>query len=149
MKRFTKKEWILLVLGVVLGVLTAVFVWVHLYTVPATRWDYQQLEQQAVDIQKNPELILEKDCKIVVEGETITVTFKNKKCKVIAKYDKNFEQMVITESDDHWLWPIALMVALGTGLLVGVMGPVVLAGLVSVICLVVPRKHEKKKAKKQ
>ena len=53
--------------------------------------DYKTLENTAINISENPELLLSTECKIEVLKDELIVTFENKRCKIIAEYNQNYE----------------------------------------------------------
>lgn len=97
------------------GIALAIIMFVYTDKVPATPSDYEQLEDQVNVIQQNPDLLLETDCNININGEIITVEFENDGCKMTAKYDKDFEVLSTSKKDKSmfWLWTLVL------GLIVG------------------------------
>ena len=97
------------------GIALAIMMFVYADKVPATPSDYEQLEDQVNVIQQNPDLLLETDCNININGEIITVEFENDECKMTAKYDKDFEVLSTSKEDKSmfWLWALVL------GLIVG------------------------------
>lgn len=116
------EEKIGLALGVITGITIAVVTFVFWDTTRTTPADYQPLEAQAISIQQNPKLLLEKDCNIDVNGEVITVCLENEKCKVIAKYDKNFEMLSTSKKDKSVFWLWAILGTLAIGIWVNMMG---------------------------
>lgn len=97
------------------GIALTVMMFVYTDKVPATPSDYEQLEDQVNVIQQNPDLLLETDCNINFNGEIITVEFENDECKVITKYDKNFEVLSTSKEDKSifWLWALVLALIVG------------------------------------
>lgn len=98
-----------------LGIALTIMLFVSTDTVPATPSDYEQLESQVTIIQQNPDLLLETDCNININGETITVEFENDECKIITKYDKNFEVLSTSKEDKSMFWLLTLVLALVVG----------------------------------
>lgn len=92
------------------GIALTIMMFVYTDKVPATPSDYEQLENQVKVIQQNPDLLLETDCNININGEIITVEFENDECKMTAKYDKDFEVLSTSKEDKSmfWLWALVL-----------------------------------------
>lgn len=72
---------------------------------PVTESDYKELEKQMTAIQQNHELLLQTDCSITIKDDTISIEIQNDECKLIAQYDKNFENMkIIKENKSLSFW---------------------------------------------
>lgn len=99
----------------VIGIALTIMFFIGIDKVPATSSDYEQLEEQVNTIKQNPYLLLETDCNININGETITVKFENDECKMTAKYDKNFEVLSTSKEDKSTFWLVALALALLIG----------------------------------
>lgn len=97
------------------GIALTIMIFVYTDKVPATSSDYEQLEDQVNVIQQNPDLLLETDCNININGEIITVKFENNECKMTAKYDKDFEILSTSKEDKSMFWLLALVLALIIG----------------------------------
>ena len=97
------------------GIALTIMMFVYTDKVPATSSDYEQLEDQVNVIQQNPDLLLETDCNININGEIITVEFENNECKMTAKYDKDFEILSTSKEDKSMFWLLALVLALIIG----------------------------------
>lgn len=106
------------VISGLLGIALTIITFVYADKVPATPSDYEQLEEQVKVIQHNPDLLLETDCNININGNIITVEFENDECKIIAKYDKNFEVLSTSKEDKSKFWLFALAIALIHGIFV-------------------------------
>ena len=119
------------ILGVVIGVITLV----SIDKVPATPTDYQLLEQQAINVQQNPELLLETNCNINIDDEVITIRFENDECKVYAKYNKNFEMLSYSKEDNYIFWLWAFLLALLCGIFAYVSGAFILMILIYLVCI--------------
>lgn len=103
-----------IVLTIVLTIALTMKYFVQMDKIPANASDYEQLEIQVYDIQ-SPEFLLKEDSNMTainIDSETITITFENDECKVIAKYDKNFEVLSISKKDKYTFWLIALISSL-------------------------------------
>lgn len=99
-------------IGIVLGIVLCVKLYTTTDIVPATPNDYKQLEEEVNAIQQNPELLLETDHDdINIKDGIITIKFENDKCKITAKYDKNFKVVSTSKEDKSifWVWPLALI----------------------------------------
>lgn len=94
------------------GIALTMVMFVYTDKVPATPSDYEQLEDQVNLIQQNPDLLLETDCNININGEIITVEFENDECKMTAKYDKDFKVLSTSKEDKSTFWLWALVFAL-------------------------------------
>lgn len=110
-----KYEKVCFALGGILGVFVCIMFFIFVDKIPATSFDYEQLENQAIAISKNPELLFETDCNIAVSGEITKIVFENDECKLIVKYDENIEILSITQVDKARFW----LPAFGTALLLG------------------------------
>lgn len=99
----------------VLGIAITIMIFVYIDKVPAKPSDYEQLEEQVNVIQQNPDLLLETDCNININGEIITVEFENDECKMTANYDKDFEVLSTSKEDKSMFLFWALVVALLCG----------------------------------
>ncbi len=99
-----------------LGIALSIFIFVHIDKVPATSFDYEQLEEQVDFIQQNPDSLLETDCTINVDSTIITVEFENENCRVTAEYDKNFELLSTSKEDksNFWLWVLLFALFVGS-----------------------------------
>lgn len=97
------------------GIALTIMIFVYTDKVPATPSDYEQLEDQVNVIKQNPDLLLETDCNININGEIITVEFENDECKMTAKYDKNFEVLSTSKEDKSMFWLLVLVLALIVG----------------------------------
>lgn len=114
-RKMNWQEKIGFVLGGLLGIATFIIVLVSIDKVPATPIDYESLEQQAINVQKNPELLLETNCSINIDDEVITITFENDECKVYAKYNKNLELLSYSKEDNYTLgvWAVCIAIVIG------------------------------------
>lgn len=133
--------------GGLLGIILGIIVFVSIDKVPATPMDYQPLEQKAISVQQNPELLFETNCEINNNDEVITITFKNDKCKVCARYNKNFEMLSYTKEDNHTFWVWAFLIALMFGIIVYGIGAMVLTVTISLISEIIAERKIKTQAK--
>lgn len=104
-------------IAILLGSSFSTYLFVKADTNPATASDYEPLEKQVSSISDNPSLLMETDCKINVNNKTITVTFENEECKIIAEYSKNFEVLSTSKVDKYMPWFAALMLVCFAGFL--------------------------------
>lgn len=98
-----------------LGIALAIMIFVYTDKVPAISSDYKQLEDQVNSIQQNPELLMEIDCNININGEIVTVEIENDECKMTAKYDKDLEVVSTSKEDKSMFWLWALVLGLSVG----------------------------------
>lgn len=122
-------------LGGLLGIVIGIIILVSIDKVPATPMDYQSLEQQAINVQQNPELLLETNCNINIDDEVITIRFENDECKVYAEYNKNFEMLSYSKEDNYIFWVWAFLFALLCGILTYAVGGVILTVLIYLLCI--------------
>ena len=99
--------------------------------------DYQSLEQQAINVQQNPELLLETNCNINIDDEVITIRFENDECKVYAEYNKNFEMLSYSKEDNYIFWVWAFLIALLCGIFTYVLGAFILTILIYLLCILI------------
>lgn len=111
-KQFDWEQIVGFAISGLLGIALTIIMFVFADKVPATPSDYKQLKDQVNVIQQNPDLLLETDCNININGEIITVEFENDECKMTAKYDKDFEVLSTSKEDKSMFWLWALVVAL-------------------------------------
>ena len=123
------------VLGGLLGIVIGIITLVSIDKVPATPMDYQSLEQQAINVQQNPELLLETNCNINIDDEVITIRFENDECKVYAEYNKNFEMLSYSKEDNYIFWVWAFLFALLCGILTYALGGFILTVLICLLCI--------------
>lgn len=114
-KQFDWEQVVGFAISGLLGIALTIVIFVFIDKVPATLSDYEQLEEQVNVIQQNPYLLLKIDCNIKIKDEVITVEFDNDECKVITKYDKNFEVLSTSKKDKSMFWLGALVLALIIG----------------------------------
>lgn len=129
------QEKVSFALGGLLGIVVGIIVLVSIDKVPASPMDYQPLEQQAINVQQNPELLLETNCNININDEVITIRFENDECKVYAKYNKDFEMLSYSKEDNYIFWVWAFCLALLIGICVYALGAFVLIILIYVFCI--------------
>ena len=91
--------WGIFILLTVAGVILWIASFKDIDTIPATTMDYQPLEEQAIAIQQNPQLLFKTNCEVEIDSDFITVTLENKNCKLITKYNKNFEIVSSSKKD--------------------------------------------------
>ena len=113
--RFEWQEIVGFAISGLLGIAIAIMIFVAVDKVPATPSDYEQIENQIVSIQQNPDLLLETDCNININSGAITVEFENDECKMTAKYDKDFEVLSTSKEDKSRSWFLVLLVSLILG----------------------------------
>ncbi len=106
--KFDWKQIVRFAISGLLCIALTIMVFVCVDTVPATPSDYEQLETQVKVIQQNPELLVETNCNININDEIITIEFENDECKVIAKYDKDFEVLSTSKEDKSTFWLLTL-----------------------------------------
>lgn len=128
------QEKVAFAIGGLLGIIMGIIVFVSIDKVPATSMDYQLLEQQAINVQQNPKLLLETNCNIDINDEVITIKFENDECKVYAKYNKNFEMLSYSKEDNHMSWVRAFLLALICGICAYAFWSFVLIILIYVLC---------------
>ncbi len=124
-------------LGGLLGIVIGISTLVSIDKVPATPMDYQSLEQQAINVQQNPELLLETNCNINIDDEVITIRFENDECKVYAEYNKNFEMLSYSKEDNYIFWVWAFLIALLCGIFTYVLGAFILTILIYLLCILI------------
>lgn len=122
-------------LGGLLGIVIGIITFVSIDKVPATPMDYQSLEQQAINVQQNPELLLETNCNINIDDEVITIRFENDECKVYAEYNKNFEMLSDSKEDNYIFWVWAFLIALLCGFFTYALGAFILTMLIYLLCI--------------
>ena len=113
---------------ILLGIVLSIVVFTFIEKVPATPSDYEQLENQVNLIWQKQELSTQIDCSkdinihINTNGKNIIVTVENSKCKVIEKYDKNFELLSVSKEDKGMSWLLVFIYSfiIGIGLACGV-----------------------------
>lgn len=139
MKRFIKwfRQWVSIMdkeekigfsMGAVIGLLVCIFLFLSIDKVPATASDYELMEKQVIAIEQNPDLLYKTDCNITVNNEIITVSLMNDECKLIAKYNRNFELLSTQkeENDNYMVWWLALSLSILIGAVVYGFGSVIL-----------------------
>lgn len=149
---FVELKWqekIGFIFGGLLGILSFVTMMVTIDIIPATPEDYKPLEEMALEVQTTPGLLLDTNCNIIVEDETITVVFENKECKVNAKYTKNFELLSILRSDNSTFWLGGIFLAIMAGFCVYAFGTFAITVLISAVCFLISLYYEKKGSKKR
>lgn len=99
------------ILLTVAGVILWIASFKDIDTIPATTMDYQPLEEQAIAIQQNPQLLFKTNCEVEIDSDFITVTLENKNCKLITKYNKNFEIVSSSKKDKSMFWLLALLLS--------------------------------------
>ena len=104
-------------LGGVLGISIGILIFISFDKVPVTSLDYKPLEEQTIAVQQNPEILIETDCDINVNGEVITINFENDECWVTAKYNENFEMISSSRGDKYTGWIEAFTVAVLCGVI--------------------------------
>ena len=115
--KMCKEEIIGISLGAITSLLVCVLLFVSLDKVPATPFDYEQMENQVIAIQQNHDLLFKTNCNIEINNEVITVNFENDECKLIVEFDQNFEILSTSKEDNCWFW----LSALGASSLVGIL----------------------------
>lgn len=70
--------WGIFILLTVAGVILWIASFKDIDTIPATTMDYQPLEEQAIAIQQNPQLLFKTNCEVEIDSDFITVTLENK-----------------------------------------------------------------------
>lgn len=103
-------------IGTIIGIVVGISCFVYIDKVPATATDYEILEKQMTAIQQNPRLLLKTNCNFSINGDVITVDFKNDECTMTVQYDQNFEILSISKTDNYTFW----LFALGFAVLIGV-----------------------------
>lgn len=143
---FVKLKWqekIGFILGTILGILSFVTMLAIIDIIPATPEDYKTLEEIALEVQTNPGLLLDTNCNIIVEDESITAVFENEECKVNAKYTKNFELLSILRSDNSTFWLGGIFLAIMAGICVYAFGTFAITVLISAVCFLISLCYEK------
>lgn len=115
-KRMGIVERIAFGIGAIIGIGVGILVFVYIDKVPATATDYEILEKQITAIQQNPRLLLKTNCNISINGDVITVDFKNDECTMTVQYDQNFEVLSTSKTDNYTFW----LFVLGYAVLIGV-----------------------------
>lgn len=103
--------WGIFILLTVAGVILWIASFKDIDTIPATTMDYQPLEEQTIAIQQNPQLLFKTNCEVEIDSDFITVTLENKNCKLITKYNKNFEIVSSSKKDKSMFWLLALLLS--------------------------------------
>lgn len=103
--------WRIFILLTVAGVILWIASFKDIDTIPATTMDYQPLEELTIAIQQNPQLLFKTNCEVEIDSDFITVTLENKNCKLITKYNKNFEIVSSSKKDKSMFWLLALLLS--------------------------------------
>lgn len=120
------------IIGMIVGIIVVIGVFLYIDTAPATAVDYEPLERQALIIQQNPEMLFKEDCTCHISDGVIEVEFENDECKLVIKYNQEFEMLSVSKIDNCTHWTVAIMVAF----LMGVIGYFMVIGIWAVvICL--------------
>lgn len=106
-----RQMWGIFILLTVAGVILWIASFKDIDTIPATTMDYQPLEEQAIASQQNPQLLFKTNCEVEIDSDLITVTLENKNCKLITKYNKNFEIVSSSKKDKSMFWLLALLLS--------------------------------------
>lgn len=115
-RKMTWQEKVGFILGALLSIIIGIILFLSIDKEPATSEDYLFLEQQAINVQRNPELLLETNCNININDEIITVCFENHECKINAKYNKSFEMFSYSKEDNYMFWGWAFCIAFLIGI---------------------------------
>lgn len=115
--RMELSEKVCFVLALLCAIITVRMSFLSFYKPPASSFDYDTLELQAISAQKSPEQLFRTDCDINVNGKIITVTFENDSCWVTAKYNNQFELLSTKKKDKGFSWLSALASSLFLGFL--------------------------------
>lgn len=110
-----KKNKINCTIGLMLSIIASVLVYIHIDKVPASPLYYMPTGNLTIAINKNPNLLFEMDCNIIVNSQILTITFENHQCKTIVKYNKNFEILSVSKEDKYSTWYSALFTAFPIG----------------------------------
>lgn len=127
------------IVGFAIGIALTIVLFVYMDKDPATPSDYEQLENQVNVIQQNPDLLLEADCNININGEITTVELENDECKMTAKYNKDFEVLSISKEDKSIFWLLALAISLFFGVAIFSIFQLVIIFLKIVVILIFER----------
>lgn len=72
--QFDVKQIVVFAISGLAGIALTIMMFVYTDKVPATPSDYKQLEDKVHVIQQNPDLLLETDCNININGKIINET---------------------------------------------------------------------------
>lgn len=137
LKKQEKIEQIFKIICFIVGITIGVIFFISIDKVSATSDDYEELEEQLVNIKENPELLFEMDCDVNVGKDNIIVTLENDECKLIKTYDKGFEVLSTCKEDTYLPWHFALVASIIIGLLLGIILPgVITIAIVAVIAAI-------------
>lgn len=110
-------EKLLYIVCFVVAIGVAMYTFLVIDKVPATAADYESLEKQVALIQQNPEMLFKEDYVCSISDGVIEVEIENIECKLIVKYNQNFEILSISKIDNYTYWALALIPAFGMGCL--------------------------------
>lgn len=111
-KRMSLEERLAFALAMLLSTIIGATAFIITDKVPATELDYSKLENQAIAVQKNPELLLNTNSEINVKDGTISVKFENTECAIEVQYNQNYEILSIAKKDKATFWLYALLIAM-------------------------------------
>jgi len=120
--KMRKEEKIGFAISGLIAPIVAISLFVSIDKVPATTFDYEQMEKQVIAIQQNHDLLFKTDCNIYINNEVITVNLKNDECQLSVQFNQNFEVLSTSRIDNYICWLFALAIALNVGIVIYCIG---------------------------
>lgn len=134
------------IIALIVACVVAIGVFLSMDLIPATSADYEPLEKQMVLIQQNPEMLLKEDYTCSISNGVIEVEFENEECKLIVKYDQDFNILSVSKVDNRIHWVIAVVLASLIGFMVAylILGIILLSVELFILLVIVISKLYKK-----
>lgn len=121
----------------ILGIVTAILLFVSIDKTPATASDFEQLEEKVRIIQQEPSTLFKTDCTMEVENQLISFTLENDECSVTATLDQNYEILSLSREDNYTFGLFAFIVCLFYCIIIVFIGGLLLTDILLVITNVV------------
>lgn len=98
-KRFSIEKFLSVLLGFVSAILFCIFIWSSFDLTPATVDDYAELYKKLESAQGKPEYFFRDDGEIKISDGIITCEISNRECKMIGRYNQDFELIETIKTD--------------------------------------------------
>ena len=95
-----------------LGIIAGLIFLVNLDTIPADEADYKDLEEKALAIQQDPNLMFEMECEGKINNKEVEVKLQNSECYVVTQYNENFDIVSMTRHDKSTHIVLAIVLTL-------------------------------------
>ena len=114
-KRNSPERIIILTISIIIAIIVGVYVFINLDRTPATPEDYEELHEQLLMVENNPEEFMKHKGKITIYNDEIIYEIENKECELKGKYTLDYQLIDYSQKDKaaSWFWTIICVVGMG------------------------------------